>query len=116
MQRLGDEGDFFVSKLSPELLQAGCEAVRHPRALRMQPGCDLNWYLIPKFLADHFAHHGAALVGSPCQSSISVGYLQCVLSRYSVPGMSRQIEQALAEISHQRIGRATLCSEQHQRA
>ena len=62
----GDADEFLASQLRPDLLQAACEAVRHPLTLRMQPGYDHSYYFIATFLADHFAHHCAALVGSPC--------------------------------------------------
>jgi S-formylglutathione hydrolase len=61
----GDADEFLANQLRPELLQRACEAVGHPLTLRMQPGYDHSYYFIATFLADHFAHHCAALAGSP---------------------------------------------------
>lgn len=56
------EADEFLSKhLRPELLQAACAAHEHPLTLRLHPGYDHSYYFIASFLADHFAHHAAAL-------------------------------------------------------
>lgn len=57
----GDADEFLVSQLRPELLKAACQAAGHPLALRMQPGYDHSYYFVATFLADHFAHHAAAL-------------------------------------------------------
>ena len=61
----GGADEFLSSQLRPELLQAACEAVGHPLTLRVQPGHDHSYYFIATFLADHFAHHCAALSGGP---------------------------------------------------
>jgi len=60
----GDADEFLASQLRPELLQAACKAVGHPLTLRMQPGYDHSHYFIATFLADHFAHHCAALAAA----------------------------------------------------
>jgi S-formylglutathione hydrolase len=60
----GDADEFLASHLRPELLQAGCKAAGHPLTLRMQPGYDHSHYFIATFLADHFAHHCAALAAA----------------------------------------------------
>ena len=57
----GDADEFLSTQLRPELLKAACEAAGHPIMLRMQPGYDHSYYFIATFLADHFAHHAAAL-------------------------------------------------------
>jgi len=57
----GSADEFLSSQLRPELLQAACAAVGHPLTLRMQPGHGHSYYFIATFLADHFAHHAAAL-------------------------------------------------------
>ena len=59
----GGADEFLSNQLRPELLQAACAAVGHPLSLRMQAGYDHSYYFIATFLADHFAHHGAALKG-----------------------------------------------------
>ena len=55
------EADEFLAELRPELLKAACDAAGHPLTLRLQPGYDHSYYFIASFLADHFAHHAAAL-------------------------------------------------------
>lgn len=59
----GADDEFLASQLRPELLRSACEAARHPLQLRMQPGYDHSYYFVASFLADHFAHHAAALRG-----------------------------------------------------
>jgi S-formylglutathione hydrolase len=59
----GGADEFLSNQLRPELLQAACAAVGHPLSLRMHAGYDHSYYFIATFLADHFAHHGAALKG-----------------------------------------------------
>ena len=57
----GAADDFLATQLRPDLLQAACDAADHPLTLRLQPGYDHSYYFIATFLADHFAHHAAAL-------------------------------------------------------
>lgn len=57
----GDTDEFLATQLQPELLQAACEASRHPLTLRMQPGYDHSYYFIASFLGDHFDHHARYL-------------------------------------------------------
>ena len=57
----GSDDEFLASQLRPELLRNACEAVGYPLHLRMQPGYDHSYYFVASFLADHFAHHAAAL-------------------------------------------------------
>jgi S-formylglutathione hydrolase len=59
----GEADEFLSKQLRPELLQAACAAYNHPLTLRLHPGYDHSYYFIPSFLADHFAHHAAALKG-----------------------------------------------------
>jgi len=61
----GDADEFLATQLRPELLQKACEAVGHPLTLRMQPGYGHSYYFIATFMADHFAHHCAALGDGP---------------------------------------------------
>jgi S-formylglutathione hydrolase len=67
----GASDEFLSNQLRPELLQAACAAAGHPLSLRMQPGYDHSYYFIATFLADHFAHHGAALKGGTNQAGKS---------------------------------------------
>jgi len=60
----GEADEFLGSQLRPHLLQAACEAAGHPVTLRMQPGYDHSYYFIASFIADHVAHHAAALRAS----------------------------------------------------
>jgi S-formylglutathione hydrolase len=56
------EGDEFLStQLRPELLVAACQAARQPFTVRVHPGYDHSYYFVSSFLAEHFAHHAAAL-------------------------------------------------------
>lgn len=57
----GSADEFLATQLRPELLQAACDAAGHPLTLRLQAGYDHSYYFIASFLADHFAHHAAAL-------------------------------------------------------
>jgi len=57
----GDADEFLAGQLKPQLLQAACEAARHPLTLRLQPGYDHSYYFIASFIGEHIAHHAAAL-------------------------------------------------------
>ncbi len=59
----GDADQFLEEQLKPELLKSACEAHDHPLTLRIQPGYDHSYFFMASFMKDHFAHHGAALVG-----------------------------------------------------
>ncbi len=59
----GAADEFLAAQLRPELLELACSAAGHALTLRMQPGYDHSYYFIATFLADHFAHHAAALQG-----------------------------------------------------
>ncbi len=56
-----EAGESLAGQLLPDLLKAACEAAGHPLTLRMRPGYDLSYYFVATFLADHLAHHAAAL-------------------------------------------------------
>jgi len=58
----GEADEFLANQLRPELLQAACKAANYPLTLRLQPGHGHSYYFIASFLAEHFAHHAAALV------------------------------------------------------
>ncbi len=57
----GDADPFLSEQLQPERLEAACKRANHPLQLRMRPGYDHSYYFIASFLAEHFAHHAAAL-------------------------------------------------------
>jgi S-formylglutathione hydrolase len=57
----GGDDEFLQTQLKPELLQSACERAGHPLTLRLQPGFDHSYYFIASFMADHVAHHAAAL-------------------------------------------------------
>ena len=55
------EADEFLPQLRPDLLQAACERAGHPLTLRTHAGHDHSYYFMASFMADHMAHHAAAL-------------------------------------------------------
>lgn len=57
----GVNDEFLEKQLRPELLELACKAAGHPMELRLHQGYDHSYYFIASFLADHFAHHAAAL-------------------------------------------------------
>lgn len=57
----GDNDDFLVRQLKPEVLQAAASAANHPLTLRLQPGYDHSYYFIATFIDDHLRHHAQAL-------------------------------------------------------
>ena len=57
----GEADEYLATQLRPDLLGVACEAAGHPLTLRMRSGYDHSYYFIATFLADHFAHHAAAL-------------------------------------------------------
>jgi S-formylglutathione hydrolase len=57
----GESDEFLTSQLKPELLRAACAKTAYPLVLRLHPGYDHSYYFVASFLADHFAHHAAAL-------------------------------------------------------
>ena len=57
----GEDDNFLVEQLKPELLEAVCSQHGHPLTLRRQPGYDHSYYFIASFLPDHMRHHAAAL-------------------------------------------------------
>jgi S-formylglutathione hydrolase len=57
----GDADPFLCEQLQPERLEAACRSANHPLQLRMRAGYDHSYYFIATFLAEHFAHHAAAL-------------------------------------------------------
>jgi len=58
-QGLADK--FLHDQLHPHLLEAACEKVRQPLTLRLHAGYDHSYYFVATFMADHLAHHAAAL-------------------------------------------------------
>ena len=58
-QGSGDE--FLAEQLKPELFAQAAKDANYPMTLRMQDGYDHSYYFISSFIADHFAHHAAAL-------------------------------------------------------
>lgn len=60
---LVDQGseDEFLPELLPQALQQACEAAGQPLTLNMRQGYDHSYWFVQSFMADHFAHHAAAL-------------------------------------------------------
>ncbi|MEM7292966.1 MAG: S-formylglutathione hydrolase [Pseudomonadota bacterium] len=57
----GDDDEFLVEQLKPQLLEAACQQNDHPLDLRMRSGYDHSYFFIQTFIGDHIAHHAAAL-------------------------------------------------------
>jgi S-formylglutathione hydrolase len=57
----GQDDNFLAGQLKPELLQAACQAAKHPLTLRMHAGYDHSYFFIASFIEDHIAHHAEAL-------------------------------------------------------
>ena len=57
----GEADKFLAEQLRPELFEAACAKAGQPLNLRRQPGYDHSYYFIASFIADHIAHHAAAL-------------------------------------------------------
>lgn len=52
---------YLAEQLHPEALEAACGAADQPLTLRRHSGHDHGYYFIATFIADHLAHHAAAL-------------------------------------------------------
>lgn len=59
-QGLADQ--FLETQLRPELLEAACEKAGQPLELRRHEGYDHGYFFVATFVADHLAHHAAALL------------------------------------------------------
>jgi S-formylglutathione hydrolase len=57
----GQDDNFLVNQLKPELLQNACLQAKHPLTLRLHAGYDHSYFFIASFIADHIAHHADAL-------------------------------------------------------
>jgi len=57
----GEADPFLAEQLKPERFEAACASAGQPLTLRRQPGYDHSYYFIATFIADHIAHHAAAL-------------------------------------------------------
>lgn len=57
----GTADQFLAEQLRPELFQQACGSAGQSLELRMQNGYDHSYYFIQTFVADHMAHHAAAL-------------------------------------------------------
>lgn len=57
----GQDDNFLVEQLKPELLQSACLTAKHPLTLRLHAGYDHSYFFIASFIADHIAHHADAL-------------------------------------------------------
>lgn len=59
----GTADPFLEPQLMPGVFEQACAKVGQPLNLRMQDGYDHSYYFIASFVADHIAHHAAALQG-----------------------------------------------------
>jgi S-formylglutathione hydrolase len=57
----GEADQFLKVQLKPELLEAACRKAGQQLNLRLRPGYDHSYYFVSTFMADHLAHHAAAL-------------------------------------------------------
>jgi S-formylglutathione hydrolase len=57
----GLDDKFLDVQLRPETLEAACAQAGQPLTLRRHAGYDHGYFFISSFMADHIAHHAAAL-------------------------------------------------------
>ena len=57
----GLDDRFLAEQLFPGSLEAACQQVGQPLTLRRHAGYDHGYYFVQSFMADHLAHHAAAL-------------------------------------------------------
>ena len=57
----GLDDNFLDAQLRPERLEQACAAAGQPLTLRRHAGYDHGYFFIASFVADHIAHHVAAL-------------------------------------------------------
>jgi S-formylglutathione hydrolase len=60
-QGLADQ--FLTSQLRPDRLEEACAKAGQPLRLRRHAGYDHGYFFVQSFVADHIAHHAAALRG-----------------------------------------------------
>ena len=58
---VGTADKFLTEQLRPELFEAACADAGQPLDLRRRVGYDHGYYFVATFVADHLAHHAAAL-------------------------------------------------------
>jgi len=59
----GEDDEFLVEQLKPELLEAACAQAGHPLTLRRHAGQDHSYDFIRTLMGDHVRHHAEALKG-----------------------------------------------------
>lgn len=57
----GEDDEFLVEQLKPELLEAACAQAGHPLTLRRHAGQDHSYDFIRTLIGDHVRHHAEAL-------------------------------------------------------
>ena len=57
----GDADNFFDEHLEPSAFLKACNDAGQSVEYRKQPGYDHSYYFVASFIADHLAHHAAAL-------------------------------------------------------
>lgn len=57
----GDDDEFLVEQLKPEVLQQVCAELGYPLELRMQHGYDHSYFFISTFIEEHLRYHAEAL-------------------------------------------------------
>ena len=58
---VGTADKFLATQLKPELFEVACAEAGQPLELRRRVGYDHGYYFVATFVADHLAHHAAAL-------------------------------------------------------
>jgi S-formylglutathione hydrolase len=58
---VGTADKFLATQLKPELFEAACAETGQALELRRRAGYDHSYYFVATFVADHLAHHAAAL-------------------------------------------------------
>jgi S-formylglutathione hydrolase len=58
---VGTADKFLTTQLKPELFEDACAEAGQPLELRRRVGYDHGYYFVASFVADHLAHHSAAL-------------------------------------------------------
>ena len=59
----GEDDEYLVEQLRPELLEAACASAGHPLELRRHPGHGHGYDFIKTLIGDHIRHHADAMRG-----------------------------------------------------
>lgn len=59
----GENDNFRIEQLKPELLEQACRDHQHPLTLRRHPGYDHSYFFVASFIDDHLRFHAQHLQG-----------------------------------------------------